>query len=346
MKKKTILPVLIYAVPAFFALAAAPTLVAGPDSKPVTIEKRIEVRSTGGATTLAPGMPLPAPEPVTFLGLEVAPVDEALAAQLKLPPDHGLVVRFVVPDSPAAAAGVQKHDVLTRLDDQLLIAPRQLSALVRARKEGDAIKLTYLRAGAEARASATLVKRVPPPAPMGDRMQWIGEGGTVHGLPAQRAFVFRTDTDTGDTMIEEDRIIGAPLAGTGTPHVMVFRPQARVVYREGDVTLEVTTSEKGRQLEARGADGAVLFSGPIDTVEQRKAVPADLQKHLEKLDSLEPAQFQVPVPAPHAAPSPLPAPKHTTSWEAAPGADGETVIRASVELSDEDASPAPGLDAI
>lgn len=172
MKKNIILPVLIYAVPALaFALASAS---AAPEEKPAAIEKRIEVH-TGSATTL--GSPMPPPAPVTFLGLEVVPVDETLAAQLKLPPEHGLVVRFVVPDSPAAAAGVQQHDVLTRLDDQLLIAPRQLSALVRSRGEGDTIQLTYVRAGAETRATATLAKRVPPPRRVGDTLHWIGEEG-------------------------------------------------------------------------------------------------------------------------------------------------------------------------
>jgi hypothetical protein len=344
MKKKTIHPVLIYAMQALIALAIAPAAAAGPDPKPATVEKRIEVRSIGGAMPGTPAMPAPPLEPVTFLGLEVAPVDEALAAQLKLPPDHGLVVRFVVPDSPAAAAGVQKHDVLTRLDDQLLIAPRQLSALVRARKEGDSIKLTYIRAGAEARAAATLVKRVPPPAPPGDHLQWIGGGGGVHSFPAQRRFVFRTDTGSGDAELEEDRIIGAPLPGDGTPHVMVFRPQSRVVYREGDVTLEVSSSEKGRQLEARGADGAIIYSGPIDTPEQRKAVPADLQKHLEKLDALEPTQFQMRVPAPPGVP--MPAPAHTSSWETQSPADGEAVIHTTIDLTDDTTSTAPEHDAI
>lgn len=333
MKKKIIIPVLIYAMPAL-AVFATSAASAAPDPKPVAVEKRIEIRSTGEAM---PGLPVPPAEPVTFLGLEVAPVDEALAAQLKLPRDHGLVVRFVVPDSPAAAAGVQKHDVLTRLDDQLLIAPRQLSALVRARKEGDAIKLTYLRAGAEARANATLVKRVPPPAPPGGPMHWTTGSGEMHAIPAQRSFIFRTDMGApGGAVLEEDHIIGAPLPGSGTPHVMVFRPQARVLYREGDVTLEVTTSERGRQLEARGADGAVVFSGPIDTPEQRKAVPADLQKHLEKLDSLEPTQFQMQAAPPHAAPLPAPGPGHTTSWEAAaPAGDGDILVHATVELEDE-----------
>ncbi len=333
MKKKTILPVLIYAVPAL-ALAAA-TAGAAPDENPVTIEKRIELR-TGDATPL--GAPMPPPAPVTFLGLEVAPVDETLAAQLKLPPEHGLIVRFVVPDSPAAAAGVQRHDVLTKLDDQLLIAPRQLSALVRSRGEGDTIKLTTIRAGVETRVAAKLTKRVPPPAPPADRLHWIGESGRLHAIPSHQQFVFTTTADSAPgTRIEEDRVLVAPPAD-GRPHVMIFRPKSRIVYREGDVTLEVTTSELGRQLEARGADRAILYSGPIDTPEQRAAVPADLRKHLEKLDALEPSQFTTPMPAP--APSAPLAPVPAASWESvAPAGDDEIVVHTTISTDAPDDTP-------
>jgi len=346
MKKKTIAPVLIYALPALLAATHLPAQAAGPDARPATVEKHVEVRSFG-ATAAAPGVPVPPPAPVTFLGVEVAPVDEALAAQLKLPPEHGLIVRFVVPDSPAAAAGVQKHDVLTRLDDQLLIAPRQLSALVRARKEGEAIRLTYVRAGAEARAAVTLVKRVPSAASVGDQFQWFGQAGDVHTFPAHQTVAFRAVSGpAGGTTVEADHLIGAPTIAGG-PHVMVFRPQARIVYREGDVTLEVTTTDRGRQLEARGADGKTLFSGPIDTAEQREAVPADLRKHLDALDALEPAQFNMPVPAPapHVMPLPAPAPGSGSAamWESAtPAVAGATHAVIAIEGVP---APAEGADA-
>lgn len=306
MKKKHTVRILIYAAPVL-ALAGA-SLQAAPDPQPGRIERRIEVRS-GPA---GPGHAAPATGPVTFLGLEVVPVDEALAAQLKLPPEHGLVVRFVMPDSPAAAAGLQKHDVLTRLDDQLLIAPRQLSALVRSRKSGDTVQLSYVRAGAVGRASATLTEREAS-AIAGDTLHWLGDAPPAFPLPAQHHFVFRTEPGAPGGPVEY------------APHVMVFRPQARIVYREGDVTLEVIADDKGRQLTARGADGSALFEGPIDTPEQRAAVPADLQKHLEKLDALEPQRFHRALPAP--APMPMPSPvgplTHDALREGGPGAGAE-----------------------
>ena len=52
--------------------------------------------------------------------------------------------------APAAKAGLQKNDVLVKLDDQLLTNPNQLKSLVAAKKDGATVKLTYFRRGQQA----------------------------------------------------------------------------------------------------------------------------------------------------------------------------------------------------
>ena len=59
-------------------------------------------------------------------------------------------------DDPAAKAGLQTNDVLVRFDDQILTNPAQLYALILTRKEGDTVRLTYLRKGREASVEAKL----------------------------------------------------------------------------------------------------------------------------------------------------------------------------------------------
>src|SRR6266700_3574391 len=70
--------------------------------------------------------------PVTFLGVETSEVPSVLCDQLGLPKGFGLVVDYVVPDGPAAAAGVQQNDILKMFNDQILTEPDQLSKLVRS----------------------------------------------------------------------------------------------------------------------------------------------------------------------------------------------------------------------
>ena len=47
-----------------------------------------------------------------WLGIATAKVDEVLAAQLDLPDGVGATVKLVLPDSPAAKSGINKHDVI------------------------------------------------------------------------------------------------------------------------------------------------------------------------------------------------------------------------------------------
>ncbi len=79
------------------------------------------------------------------MGVGVEPVTEVLRAQLSLEPGSGLVVTKVVADSPAARAGLQVNDVLTRFNDQVLVSPTQLVTLVGAQHPAEAARLSYVR---------------------------------------------------------------------------------------------------------------------------------------------------------------------------------------------------------
>jgi hypothetical protein len=82
-----------------------------------------------------------------------------VADQLGLAKGFGLVVDYVVPDGPAAAAGLQTNDILKMLNDQILLEPDQLAKLVRSYTEGTTVTLTVLRKGAETKLTAKLGKR-------------------------------------------------------------------------------------------------------------------------------------------------------------------------------------------
>ena len=97
--------------------------------------------------------------PVTFLGVETSQVPRVLSEQMNLPKGFGLVVDYVVPDGPAAAAGVQTSDILKMLNDQILMEPDQLAKLVRSFPEGTNVTLTILRKGQETKITVKLAKR-------------------------------------------------------------------------------------------------------------------------------------------------------------------------------------------
>ena len=95
---------------------------------------------------------------LAWLGISTREASEDLTSQLDLEPGVGLVVTYVGPESPAAKAGLKKHDVLTQFGDQPLVHPAQLRKLVRVHKPGDEIKLVFYRAGKKQTASVSLSK--------------------------------------------------------------------------------------------------------------------------------------------------------------------------------------------
>src|SRR5436305_7769051 len=100
--------------------------------------------------------------PVTYLGVETSDVPRVVSEQLGLPRGFGLVVDYVVPDGPAAAAGVQQNDIIRMLNDQILTEPDQLSKLIRSFSEGTTVTLTVLRKGKEEKIGVKLTKKEVP----------------------------------------------------------------------------------------------------------------------------------------------------------------------------------------
>src|SRR3989440_6022116 len=97
--------------------------------------------------------------PVTFLGVETSSVPRVVSEQLGLPKGFGLVVDYVVPEGPAAAAGVQQNDIIKMFNDQILMEPDQLAKLVRSYQEGTNVTLTILRKNAETKVTVKLGKK-------------------------------------------------------------------------------------------------------------------------------------------------------------------------------------------
>src|SRR5205814_7651774 len=118
--------------------------------------------------------------PVTFLGVDTSEMPSVLCDQLGLPKGFGLVVDYVVPDGPAAAAGVQQNDVIKMLNNQILTDPGQLSKLVRSYQEGTNVTLTILRKGQEQKVTVKLTKKeVPRRHAFMDRMRHMNHDWNV-----------------------------------------------------------------------------------------------------------------------------------------------------------------------
>ena len=217
-------------------------------------------------------------EKAAYLGLTTSPPNATLREQLKLPKGIGLVVAFLDKDAPAAAAGLAQHDVLTKLDDQWLVNLPQLATLVRMHKPGDTVKLTYIRAGETKTVDVKLVEKEVPVLEEEGGMRFNGLPPGFPGLPGQR----------GELTIPPLELRGAPpWIPAGQASVKIENGVVTRTLTDGNQTLVLKVDKDGtRTLSVENVkDHEVLFSGPIDTEEQRKKLPAGVADKLKGLEN-------------------------------------------------------------
>jgi hypothetical protein len=270
-----------------------------------------------------PGMPPPpgfparpghherAPKvPVTFLGVETSQVPSVVSEQLGLAKGFGLVVDYVVPGGPAAAAGIQQNDILKMLNDQILIEPSQLRKLLQTFSEGTEVTLTLLRKGQEQKVTVKLTKKEVPQRHSwnpGDKHEWnwdfddvgdLGErmqdlkqqlqeqlGDAQHGVIRETVLKAREAAkrarEDARRAAREIRILGRDDGALKATRIDLGK--AQIVFSDDKGEMKLETVDGKKLLTAKDPQGKLLFSGPIETKEDLDKVPAEVRQRYEKL---------------------------------------------------------------
>jgi len=72
--------------------------------------------------------------------------------------DKGVEIQNVTKESGAAKAGLKEGDVITKIDDNKIENPNELTKVIRSHKPGDKVTVTYLRDDKEQKTTAELGK--------------------------------------------------------------------------------------------------------------------------------------------------------------------------------------------
>ncbi len=260
--------------------------------------------------------------PMTFLGVETSQVPNVVSEQLGLTKGLGLVVDYVVPNSPAASAGVQQNDILKMLNDQILMEPTQLRKLLQTFSEGTEVTLTILRKGQEQKITVKLAKKEMPqrhsPMPGGNHdMHWdfdetgdVGEQmqelkeqlkeqlgdtqrGIIRGAVIQAHEAARRAREDARRAAREIRILSND---NGTlKATKIDLGKAQIVFCDGKGEMKLENVNGKKLLTAKDPQGKLLFGGPVETKEDLDKVPADVRERYERLK-----QNDLPAVAPRA----------------------------------------------
>jgi putative serine protease PepD len=91
-----------------------------------------------------------------YMGVSTTTIDENLAAQYGLEVSRGALVSFVEPGSPADEAGIERGDIIIRIDDVEIEGVEDVFGAVRARRIGDSLAVVVVRGSAERDLDVTL----------------------------------------------------------------------------------------------------------------------------------------------------------------------------------------------
>jgi C-terminal processing protease CtpA/Prc len=209
----------------------------------------------------------------SWLGVETHEVTADKAKELKLSAERGVVVGKIVPDSPAAKAGLKENDVVTEINGQRVEGAAQFRRMIHEIPAGRSVQLTVWRDGRTQTVSATLGKSeerhhamkmlAPTPGTFAFRMPEIPEippmewnGNMVFGGGQPRLGI-----DAEDVSGQLGAFFGAPDGeGILVRDVNSGSPAEKAGVKAGDVITSLngerirTVGELREKLSAKGED--------------------------------------------------------------------------------------------
>ena len=149
-----------------------------------------------------------------WLGIYMVDLTQQLAKDLGIPYVRGVYVDQVVPESPAAKAGLREDDIITKANGAELTSSAQLRNVIATTGIGKTITMTYSRDGKERECSATVVMPEPGAEFKGLQTE-TGLGMTVANLTAALASRFGYEGKEGVLVVKVEKDGLADQAGIG-----------------------------------------------------------------------------------------------------------------------------------
>ena len=268
-----------------------------------------------------------------WLGVLTKPVSETLRVHLDV--EEGVVLDYVAPDSPASKAGLRQHDIILTVEGEPIGSQDDLRAAIQAHKPGDKVNLEVVVQGGKGEREVEMAARPQqePDLPRGGRVERLQPpGGFFRNLPALPG-------DLEDLIPGGGEDLQRQLEG----HMKRFEKQLREMEqgggqglkldfdlfndlqrgnREGGAfnfnfkssssfkfvdehgSVEMKTTEGGKEVIVKDVEGNLIFEGPWDTDQDKAAAPENIRERIEgmnqgnrfrfRLDKLPEPDLEIP----------------------------------------------------
>ena len=261
-----------------------------------------------------PAVHTPAAEPAkpaaqaaaAFLGVVSTAVPAMLADHLGLNAGEGIVVQALMPDGPAAKAGVAVHDIITRVADQPVGSAMDLTRHVAAHQPGETIHLKVIHKGQPAGIDVTLGTRpdgnaaLEPrpleqlnledlPKELADRVRRAIQGNLGELDMDAREDAAEVAPQIQEAMREMKKRMKNAMEGLHEPGVpgeskIEVQQGAAIRLMDEQGSIEMKANEGGKEVTIRDKDNKITWSGPWDTDQDKAAAPQEVRQRVEHLN--------------------------------------------------------------
>ncbi|MFZ9286866.1 MAG: PDZ domain-containing protein, partial [Burkholderiaceae bacterium] len=186
------------------------------------------------------------------LGIGIQEVSKELAESIGLGKPQGALVRSVESGAPAAVAGVEAGDIITRFDGKTIEKSSDLPRMVGNTKPGSKATLTVFRRGASRDLTVTVAELEPdrPVRRAADREEKPKPSGAGQAVGL-------TVSDLSDAQKRELQVRGGVKVDAAT------EAAARAGLREGDIITAISNTEVSNVKEFDAALARADRSKPI-----------------------------------------------------------------------------------
>ncbi len=233
-----------------------------------------------------------------YLGVYMDELTGKWIKKLDYPRKEGVLVLEVIEDSPAAKAGLEKHDVIYMFDGQVVEDSDQLRKLVREKEPGDEVTLVIYRDGKKMKVGVELdqhSKKFITIKGLGDDFQ-IKDIGRLPHLWGTNADIFMNRVGAGGMMLgvkilDMDEDLAGYFGVKKGEGVLVIgvtedMPAAKAGMKSGDVIVKIDDEEISSAPDVREAMSALEEEEVAEVTVIRKGKEVTFKVEVEKAKGL------------------------------------------------------------
>lgn len=240
-----------------------------------------------------------------FLGVVSEPVPETFTSHLGI--DKAIVVKGLMPDGPAAQAGITANDIITHIGGQAIHSPDELTRKVASHQPGEKIRVAIIRKGKSEDLDVTLGQRPndfadTTPEPRANKpdlnaipndlreraRQMLGEnfGEREMNFEQQLQGIFPEMNDAMKQLRQHMDNAMRNLEAPKIPRERGIHLQQGATFRLSDERgcVEIHSNNGSKEVTVRDKDQKITWSGPWDTAQDKAAAPEDARQRIEALN--------------------------------------------------------------